>query len=67
MVALLLGQAYFSAHLLVEHTREAVERIAEVLIERREMHGDEVLELLDGAGLKQPSVDLTDERVWPKI
>jgi cell division protease FtsH len=67
MVAQLLGQAYFSAHLLVENNRDAVERIAEVLIERREMHGDEVLELLDGAGLKQPAVDLTDERIWPKI
>jgi cell division protease FtsH len=67
MVAQLLGQAYVSAHLLVEHNRAAVERIAEVLVERREMHGDEVLELLDGAGLKQPSVDLTDERIWPKI
>jgi ATP-dependent Zn protease len=67
MVAQLLGQAYVSAHLLVEHNREAVERIAEVLVERREMHGDEVLELLDGVGLKQPTVDLTDERVWPKI
>jgi cell division protease FtsH len=67
MVAQLLGQAYVSAHLLVEHNRDAVEHIALKLVERREMHGDEVLELLDGAGLKQPSVDLTDERVWPKI
>jgi ATP-dependent Zn protease len=67
MVAQLLGQAYVSAHLLVEHNRAAVERIAEVLVERREMHGDEVLELLDGAGLKQPTIDLTDDRVWPKI
>jgi cell division protease FtsH len=67
LVAQLLGQAYVSAHLLVEHNRDAVERIAEVLVERREMHGDEVLELLDGVGLKQPTIDLTDERVWPKI
>jgi ATP-dependent Zn protease len=67
MVAQLLGQAYVSAHLLVENNRPAVERIAEVLVERREMHGDEVLELLDSAGLKQPTIDLTDERVWPKI
>jgi cell division protease FtsH len=67
LVAQLLGHAYVSAHLLVEHNKAAVERIAEVLVERREMHGDEVLELLEGVGLKQPTVDLTDERVWPKI
>ena len=67
MVAQLLGQAYVSAHFLVEANREGVERIADALVERKEMHGDEVLELLDGVGLKQPTVDLTDERVWPKI
>jgi ATP-dependent Zn protease len=67
MVAQLLGQAYVSAHLLVEANRDGVERIANALVERREMHGDEVLELLDSVGLKQPSVDLTDDRVWPKI
>jgi ATP-dependent Zn protease len=67
MVAQLLGQAYVSAHLLVEANRDAVERIAEALVERREMHGDEVLELLDGAALKQPTIDLTDDRVWPKV
>jgi cell division protease FtsH len=67
MVAQLLGQAYVSAHLLVEHNRDAVERIAETLVERREMHGDDVLELLDGVGLKQPTIDLTDDRVWPKV
>jgi cell division protease FtsH len=67
MVAQLLGQAYVSAHLLVEANRAAVEHIADVLIERREMHGDEVLDLLEGSGLKQPAVDLTDDRAWPKV
>jgi cell division protease FtsH len=67
MVAQLLGQAYVSAHLLVEANRDGVQRIAETLVERKEMHGDEVLELLDSVGLRQPSVDLTDDRVWPKI
>jgi cell division protease FtsH len=67
LVAQLLGQAYVSAHLLVQHNRDAVQRIADALVERREMHGDEVLNLLDGVGLRQPSVDLTDERVWPKV
>jgi ATP-dependent Zn protease len=67
MVAQLLGQAYVSAHLLVEANRAAVEHIADVLIEQREMHGDEVLDLLEAAGLKQPGVDLTDDRVWPRV
>jgi cell division protease FtsH len=67
MVAQLLGQAYLSAHLLVEANRDGLERIANELVERKEMHGNEVLDLLDGVGLRQPEVDLTDDRVWPKI
>jgi cell division protease FtsH len=67
MVGQLLGQAYVSAHLLVEANRDAVEHIADILIERKEMHGDEVLDLLEASGLKQPAVDLTDDRVWPKV
>ena len=35
--------------------REGIERIADALIERKEMHGDEVSELLDSVGLSAPS------------
>jgi hypothetical protein len=51
----------------VEANRDAVEHVADVLIERKEMHGDEVLDLLEASGLKQPTVDLTEDRVWPKV
>jgi ATP-dependent Zn protease len=67
LAAQLLGHAYLAAHHLVEANREAVERIADVLVERRELHGDEVLSLLDGADLVLPDVDLLDDRVWPKL
>jgi hypothetical protein len=67
MAAQILGQAYFSAHKLIEHNRDAVDQIADVLVERREMHGDEVLDLLQEAKLELPEVDLTDEKVWPKL
>jgi cell division protease FtsH len=67
MAAQILGQAYFSAHKLIEHNRDAVEQIADVLVERREMHGDEVLDLLQEAKLELPEVDLTDEKAWPKL
>ncbi len=66
-VAQLLGQAYLTAYNLVMHNREKVERIAEVLVERREMHGDEVVELLERAQLEQPDIDLLDEKAWPKV
>ena len=65
--AQLLGQAYLTAHWLIEANREAVERIADTLIERREMHGDEVVELLDRVGLVRPEVDILDYSRWPKL
>jgi ATP-dependent Zn protease len=65
-VAQLLGQAYVTAYALISRNREPVERIADVLMERREMHGDEVVEVLDAVGLEKPEIDLMDERTWPK-
>jgi ATP-dependent Zn protease len=66
-VAQLLGQAYLSAHNVVAHNREKVGQIADVLTERRELHGDEVVELLDAVGLEEPQIDLRDERTWPRL
>jgi ATP-dependent Zn protease len=66
-VARLLGQAFVTAYQLVLQNRDAVEQIADTLIERREMHGDEVVDLLDSVGLKEPVIDLLAENTWPTI
>ncbi len=65
LVAQILGQAYVAAHNLIVANREAVERIADELSEKREIFGDALLELLDGARIGIPSVDLADEAAWP--
>ncbi|MEZ5100394.1 MAG: AAA family ATPase [Thermoleophilia bacterium] len=67
MACQILGQAYLKAHHLIAANREAVDRIATVLAERKELHGDEVLDLLDGAKLRVPDVDLTDDATWPAL
>ncbi|MBA2476640.1 MAG: AAA family ATPase [Actinobacteria bacterium] len=67
MVGQLLGQAYMAAHHLILHNREAVERIADELVVRRELYGDELVELLDRYELTIPKVDLLDEASWPRI
>jgi ATP-dependent Zn protease len=67
MACQLIGQAYVAAHLLIEHNRAAVEKIADVLVERKELHGDEIVGLLDDSKLTLPEVDLTDEAIWPKL
>jgi len=47
--------------------REQVERIADTLVQRKEMHGDEVVDLLNSVGLKRPELDLMDDATWPKV
>jgi cell division protease FtsH len=64
-VAALLGQAYVTAYATIAANRDRVERIAEELIKRREMHGDEVVELLNSVDLVRPEIDLLEEGTWP--
>jgi hypothetical protein len=66
-VAALLAQAYITAYTTIGANRERVERIAEELIRRKEMHGDEVVELLDSAHLVRPQIDLLEEGTWPPV
>jgi ATP-dependent Zn protease len=66
-VAQLLGQAYFAAYHTMDQNRGPVERIADELVKRREMHGDEVVDLLERVGIKRPEVDYLDEKAWPAI
>jgi ATP-dependent Zn protease len=65
--ARILGQAYVTAYSLMACNREQVERIADTLVERKEMHGDEVVELLSRVGLRKPELDLTDDTTWPQV
>jgi cell division protease FtsH len=65
--AQILGQAYVKAHNLIAHNKEGVAKIADVVVARREIYGDELLDLLREAKLTEPKIDYTDEAVWPKL
>jgi ATP-dependent Zn protease len=65
--AQIIGQAYITAIAVIRHNRDKVAYIADVLVERKEIFGDEVLELLDGAELEAPTIDINDETLWPKL
>jgi cell division protease FtsH len=67
MVEQLLGQAYLAAHHLVQANKEAVGRIADELVLRRELYGDEILQLLDAQDLRVPEIDLTKDEAWPRL
>jgi ATP-dependent Zn protease len=65
--AQLLGQAYVTAYALMVTNREAIEKIADALIERKELHGDEVVDLLSSVGLVEPTIDVNDDSTWPTV
>jgi ATP-dependent Zn protease len=65
--AVLLGQAYVYAYSLIATNRAKIEQIAETLVDRKEMHGDEVVDLLDSVDLTRPHIDLADDHTWPTV
>jgi hypothetical protein len=67
LVGQIVGQAYVAAYNLVVANRDAVEHIADVLDARRELFGDELLNLLDEAKITIPQVDLAQESSWPTM
>ena len=53
--AQLLGQAYVTAYALIaDQPRRGASRSPTALIDRKELHGDEVVDLLDSVGLQRP-------------
>ncbi len=67
LAAQIIGQAYVNAYNLVLQNREGIEHIANALVERKELYGDELVDLLNSAGLQEPVIDLTQEAAWPTL
>jgi len=67
VAAQVIGQAYVTAHNLAVLNREAIERIADALEDKREIMGDALLDLLDSQGIRIPDIDYGDEAAWPPI
>jgi ATP-dependent Zn protease len=65
--AQILGQAYVKAYNLILHNKDSVAKIADVVVARREIYGDELLDLLREAKLEEPKVDYTQESAWPRL
>jgi cell division protease FtsH len=67
LAAQILGQAYVIAYNFILANKEAVERVAVMLVDKREIYGDDLLELLDRQHLVKPEIDYTKEETWPKM
>ncbi len=67
VAAQVIGQGYVTAHNLAILNRDAIERIADALEDKREIMGDELLDLLDSQGIRIPEIDYGDESAWPPL
>ncbi len=67
LAAQIIGQAYVTAYQLIAQNREAVETIADHLVARKELYGDELIDLLNSVELKEPTIDLSKEETWPTL
>lgn len=67
MAAQLVGEAFMHAYWCIGHNKAATSRIADVLVEKRALYGDDVLNLLNGLNLTIPDIDPLDDTLWPRI
>ena len=65
--AQIIGQAYVNAYQLVLQNKDAIGKFADTLVVRRELYGDELIDLLNSAGLKEPVVDVEKAETWPTL
>jgi ATP-dependent Zn protease len=65
--ALILGQAFVIAYNAVRHNRMGIEKIVDTLLRKKEVYGDDLQRLLDGAGLEAPEVDWADPDTYPSL
>ena len=67
VAAQILGQAYVIAVNLVVTNKAAVDAIATEVAEKRELYGDELIELLDAHELVKPELDYMKDETWPRM
>jgi ATP-dependent Zn protease len=67
VAAQILGQAFVTAYNFIRENKEQVEQLADVLVEKREVYGDELVDLLDKAEFRKPEIDWTKDEAWPRM
>ena len=65
--AQILGQAFVTASHFITVNKDAVERIANEVIEKQELYGDNLIQLLEAQHLQRPEIDWTKEEIWQRM
>ncbi|HEY7206703.1 MAG TPA: AAA family ATPase [Gaiellaceae bacterium] len=63
--AQMLGEAYVTAYNFILTNKDKVENVANQLVEKRELYGDELIEILDAQQFTKPEIDWTKDETWP--
>jgi cell division protease FtsH len=67
LAAQFVGEAFTTAYNFIRENKAGVERVADALIEKEEIYGDELVQLLDAQNLRKPELDWTKEETWPRM
>ena len=67
MVAQIIGQAYMKAHHLMLFNKDKVEHIADVVIEKKELYGDELVKPAQRREPADPRRRPDRREVWPVL
>jgi ATP-dependent Zn protease len=62
-----IGQAFVTAYNLILANKDKVENVANAVIERKEIYGDDLMRLLDAQHFVKPEIDWTAEETWPNL
>jgi ATP-dependent Zn protease len=63
--AQLIGQAYVVAENFIRYNKDKVEAVADALVEKGEIYGDDLIALLDKQDFQKPTIDYTKDETWP--
>jgi hypothetical protein len=62
-----IGQAFVTAYNLILANKDKVENVANTVIARKEIYGDDLMRLLDAQHFVKPEIDWTAEETWPNL
>jgi cell division protease FtsH len=66
-VAQIMGEAFVVAYNFIAANKDKVEHVANTLIEKQEIFGDDLGRLLDAQRFTRPEIDWTKDETWPQI
>ena len=62
-----IGQAFVVAYNLIQANKPQVEAVANTVMQKKEIYGDDLVRLLDAQHFTKPEIDWTAEETWPAI